>query len=324
MEVAHNIFNILNSTNSNPNLATVLNNLGISHHNLNEEKLSAECFAKSYDFCLNALGDKHPDVATVLNNQSALLSCFYKDEEAWPLYLKAFRIYEDSLGPNHPHVARCLNNLGILEHDRGNLVEARRIYDKAYQIYRYTLGDSHCDTAQIQNNLALIDIQEGKIKNGSDLLFKVLNARINSLGSDHPQVANSYIHLSRSLSLGGDYLQSYDYFLKGSKLIKKWVNDEQCISSLIDEAFAISNKGNLNHKYDLFDTGDEFLGSAMIGLHEAELGKYLDKYVSSIANEKINIQLNENSRSKSGSFLRMQLEVLDIGFANQISAGLKG
>ena len=322
MEFSFKIFSVLSSAGPNPNIATVLNNLGISQHNLDQEELASASFLKSYEFCVASFGEKHPDVATVLNNQAALLSSFYRDDDAWALYLRAFKIYEDALGPQHPHVARCLNNLGILEHERGNLLEAGKIYQQAYEIYHSTLGDEHCDTAQIQSNLALLAIEQGHISKGSEILDKVLMARIKSLGTFHPQVATSYIHLSRALFLQKEYENSFYKFTKGLELTRRWVSDEECISLLNKEGARIAEKGKFTRK----EIVDSFLSAPNItpeNLPGSELGMFLDNYINSLTTAQAGGFHSGNSRNKSGSFLRMQLEVLDIGFNNPISRSVE-
>ena len=316
MAGAYQVFLALSATNSSPSLAIVLNNLGIAYHNLNDKEMAAESFLKSHHICVELLGEKHPDVATALNNQAALLSCFHHDDEALSLYWQSFRIYKEALGANHPHVARCLNNLGVLEHERDNLGEARRLYDMAYEIYLSTLGDGHCDTAQIQNNLALLEIQAGHLQSGSTLLKKVLDARIKSLGAMHPQVGNSYIHLSRALSVQHEYAESNAYLMKGINLIQQWVDSQDCIRHLNDERLALAHKGQLVQA-DVLCYAEDISTRYDQDIHEHDFAKFLDAYIDSLTNLQ---SRNKNQlKSVSGSFLRMQLEVLDIGFANPIS-----
>lgn len=318
MEGAHQIFLALSGKESSPSLAIILNNLGIANHNLGHEEIAAESFSKSHYLCVDLLGEKHPDVATALNNQAALLSSFHHDDEAYPLYWRSFKIYKEALGANHPHVARCLNNLGILEHERNNLDEARRLYGMAYEIYHSTLGNSHCDTAQIQNNLALLEIQEGHFNLGLAMLKKVLDARIKSLGPSHPQVGNSYIHMSRALSVQHEYAESDAYLRDGIKLINQWVDNKDCINLLNDERSALMRRGRLAQTNYIFATENISTRSNQ-ALHESDLAKFLRAYIDSLMNMSKHGAYRTESRSKSGSFLRMQLEVLDIGFANSIS-----
>ena len=321
MEGAYQIFLALSGTHSSPSLAIILNNLGIAHHNLNNVEMAAESFSKSHHLCVDLLGEKHPDVATALNNQAALFSSFHRDDDALPLYWRSFKIYKEALGANHPHLARCLNNLGILEHERNNLSEARRLYGMAYEIYHSTLGDGHCDTAQIQNNLALLEIQEGNVLSGTALLKRVLNARINSLGPKHPQVGNSYIHLSRALSIQSEYAESNAYLMKGINLIQQWVGDQDYIQLLSAEKLALVHRGKLS-QVDTPFTSENVFTSLDRDIDESNLATFLNEYIGSLSMPNTHYSNRNHSRSKSGSFLRMQLEVLDIGFSNPISAQL--
>jgi tetratricopeptide (TPR) repeat protein len=318
MAGAYQVFLALSATNLSPSLAIILNNLGIAYHNLNDREMAAESFLKSHHICVELLGEKHPDVATALNNQAALLSCFNHDDEALSLYWQSFRIYKEALGGNHPHVARCLNNLGVLEHERDNLDEARRLYDMAYEIYRSTLGHGHCDTAQIQNNLALLEIQAGHLQSGSTLLKKVLDARIKSLGANHPQVGNSYIHLSRALSVQHEYEESKAYLMKGINLIQQWVDSQDCIRYLNDERLALAHKGQLV-QVDVLCCADDISTCYDQDIHKYDFAKFLQAYIDSLRNVNLHSRNKNQLKSVSGSFLRMQLEVLDIGFANPIS-----
>ena len=318
MEGAYNIFDILKITVSNRNLATILNNLGIAHHNLNQKEKAGEIFSKAYNTCLDSLGERHPDLATVLNNQGALLSSYCQDDDAYSCYLDSLKMFEESLLATHPHVARCLNNLGILEHERGNLIDAYKLYERAYSIYSSTIGDSHCDTAQIQNNIALLDIQLGEITKGSVLLKKVLDTRIKTLGIKHPQVANSYIHLSRAHFWQHKYSESYEYLMKGINLLNYWHVGNDYLVSLKNEAYMICHKGNIA-KNTWNPAESETLRAREQNLEENGVRRFLENYIQSLAITQSKSFIIENSKNKSGSFLRMQLEVLDICFSNKIN-----
>jgi hypothetical protein len=163
---------------------------------------------------------------------------------------------------------------------------------------------------------------ETDISKGSEILDKVLIARIKSLGTLHPQVATSYIHLSRVLFLQEEYENSFYNFIKGLELTRRWVSDEECISLLNREGARIAEKGKFSWK----EIADPYLNVSNIAsenLSDSELGMFLDDYINSLITAQDGGIRPNDSRSKSGSFLRMQLEVLDIGFNNPISRSVK-
>ena len=301
-----------------PDVVTIFNNYGMALHNQGKMSEARDNYEASHNLGMELFGKNHPNIATSLNNQGALSHSMDLDEQAEIFYIQAEEILRKSLGAKHPHVARVLNNLGIHHHLLGESAKASNCYQEALQIYTEALGSEHCDTAQIKSNLGLLSVSSGEIPIGIDFLKESLRVRIKAIGDEHPQTCNAYLHLARAQLYEKDLDASLKNYISGFRLAIKWlgISHLSClqikneINQLLSKSRTESSNKHLTAIY-------EKLTQQAIEIPES------GKSNSSMEDEMnlIHVKVPDGEKlslikSRSGSFMRMQHEVLDISFTH--------
>jgi tetratricopeptide (TPR) repeat protein len=129
----------------------------------------------------------HPDLAASLNTMACLYDAQGKYDEAEPLYRRSLEIEEKISGPEHPNVAAILDNLGTVHHNLVNLAEAERLYRRALAI-REKIGVRR-DLAPTLYNLAILLLDKEADDEAEALFKRSLEIRRETLGPEHPEVA---------------------------------------------------------------------------------------------------------------------------------------
>ena len=310
LNIALEITKKINVSSSHPDIAIILNNLGVISHNLGDFEAAQAAFVRSQEMLAESLGKTHYLYATVLNNEAAFLVSSRQDSKlANRLIVDAIGIYEKSLGTEHPHVARCLNNLGLLEFLNANLEMAKNHLQIGLSIYLKTLGESHCDTSQIQCNLAVTLMAQGEIAQALRLFKDVCRNRIVSLGRDHIQTAVSHIFLGRAFYQAGSYAESLQEYSLGIKNLSSWINHDSKFMTLLVSEYQkvcqqLGNSSTLLLSEENLPTSDSFSG---------ELFENLKSLIKTNEGKDVSRDKSDSIEEMSNSYLRDQLEVLDIG-----------
>lgn len=310
LNIALEITKKINISSSHPDNAIILNNLGVLSHNSGDFEVVQAAFVRAQEMLAESLGKTHYIYGTFLNNQAAfLVSSRQNSHISKKLLVNAIEIYEKSLGTRHPHVARCLNNFGVLEFLNENLDSAQKYLENGLSIYLKTLGELHCDTLQIQCNLATVIMAQGGFAEALEIYKDVYQKRIISLGQDHPQTCVSQILLGRILYQVGRYTESQQEYLIGIKNLSAWIDHRSKFMRL------------LALEYDKVCQNLE--GSSLILFSEVNLFASDISSIKLIEDLSIVVRGNADDiyfRNKVGgieelstSYLRDQLEVLDIG-----------
>jgi transcriptional regulator with XRE-family HTH domain len=125
-----------------------------------------------------------------------------------------------ALGANHPDTATTAHYLGRVLLDHGLPEHAERYLIEARDIRSRILGDRHPDTLTSLNNLAVVhlaraqalsfdddagaDAGRGELDLAEELLGRVLTARLEILGDDHPATLVTCHHLCQLAQARGD------------------------------------------------------------------------------------------------------------------------
>ena len=128
----------------NPNVAMILNNLGILLRSTNELKQAQAHLEEAVQIYRGLLGHNLEEyktaLATILNNMGNLLRKTNELKQAQIYYEEALQIYRELSQQNpedhKPGVAMTLNNLGILLKNANEFKKAQTFYKEALQIYR--------------------------------------------------------------------------------------------------------------------------------------------------------------------------------------------
>ena len=96
------------------------------------------------------------------------------------------------IGSNHLMVGHIYNNLGNIHQELGTYAKAKDYYDKALIIYNNKLDHSHPDIHDVMINLAILSkkIDNDCYNEAKRVFSNCLQAKIEAVGSKHPDVAN--------------------------------------------------------------------------------------------------------------------------------------
>jgi Tfp pilus assembly protein PilF len=127
-----------------PDVATVLNNLGLVLRELREldgaRRACEEALAIRRGLAADQPQVYQPDVAAVLNNLGNVLLELHELDGARRNFEKALALYRNLAADQpqvyHPNVAAALNNLGAVLHEMRMLNGARRAFEQALALYR--------------------------------------------------------------------------------------------------------------------------------------------------------------------------------------------
>jgi len=138
-----------------PNIATILNNLGLLYHLIGDYTQAKPLYERSLVIREKVLGEDHPDVATSLNNLAELYESQGSYVQAKPLLERSLAITEKALGKEHPDFAIRLNNFAGLYYAQGDYAQARLLYERSLKILENVLDKEHPNVLTAKENLKL-------------------------------------------------------------------------------------------------------------------------------------------------------------------------
>jgi tetratricopeptide (TPR) repeat protein/predicted Ser/Thr protein kinase len=190
-------FEMLARGGQDPNVATALQNTGIT---LSEEGRLDE----AHDRLTRALamfeiseGPSHPDVGDVLDALGGVVLRQGNFETARRQFERALVIRRGALGSEHPTVARSHNSLGSLYEAQGEWDAAQAAYRDAVAIFEGALGEHALVGATLANLGSALERGDR-----ADEAAQVLERAIDMLGrtapADHPWIAHAQASLGRA------------------------------------------------------------------------------------------------------------------------------
>ncbi len=138
----------------NADLATSLNNLGVTYSALGRYGEAEPPLRQALAMREKVLGPRHPEVATTLGNLGELLVARDRPAEAEEALLRALEIREGAFAADTADMAETLNNLGELYFRRNLLDEGERMLLRALAIRERELGPAHPQVARTLDILA--------------------------------------------------------------------------------------------------------------------------------------------------------------------------
>lgn len=170
----------------NPEVARILNNLGLLYHQTGQHEKAQVLLNRALDIFEKLGRTDHPAYASTLNNLAGVYVHKIRLKEAEILYERALTLREKSLGPEHPEVAKTLNNLAELYRSMGENKKAKPLYERALSINEKVLGHDHMDVGTTLNNLAGLHESLGEYATAIELYERALEIIEKELGIDHP------------------------------------------------------------------------------------------------------------------------------------------
>jgi Flp pilus assembly protein TadD len=206
--------------NSNPDLATSLNNLAYLYYSTGRYAEAEPLYVRSLAIKEQELGANHPETAVSMNNLASLYYSTGRYAEAEPLLIRSLAIKEQELGANHPSTAASLNNLAELYKSTGRYAEAELLYVRSLAISEQELGANHPSTAASLNNLAELYRLTGRYAEAEPLLIRSLAIKEQELGANHPSNASSMNNLAGLYESMGRYVESEPLYVRTLAIVE--------------------------------------------------------------------------------------------------------
>jgi serine/threonine-protein kinase len=120
---------------------------------------------------------------------------------------EAHDLFVQHFGPDHMTVAFALQRLGILQTQRGNTAAAKQLFREALRIFG-TQSASALDLANVQEPLATALLQDGDHLGAIQLFRRVVAARLDAFGPDHPATEAARNQLASALFSAKEYAEA--------------------------------------------------------------------------------------------------------------------
>lgn len=150
---------------------------------------------------------------------------------------------------------------------------------------------------------------QGEIAQALRLFKDVCRNRIVSLGRDHIQTAVSHIFLGRAFYQVGSYAESLQEYSLGIKNLSSWINHDSKFMTLLASEYQkvcqqLGNSSTILLSEENLPTSDSSSG---------ELFEDLKSLIKTNEGKDVFRDKGDSIEEMSNSYLRDQLEVLDIG-----------
>ncbi len=123
-------------------------------------------------------------------------------EQAEALYWQAFRLHEEALGPNDPAIAESLNQIIFFLGTQWQRTEAEPLIERSLALLRQQKAPKHKGVLQTLDALVSHACRLNHYDDAEWYCQKVLQARQELLGPDHPRTAGTlekYAEMLRGL-----------------------------------------------------------------------------------------------------------------------------
>lgn len=186
---------------------------GILFQDLGRHKEAEHEYQLSLILLRSSVSDAHPYICLLLNNLGDLKLDTAQLDEADRLYKEALRL--QGKNPNRQHLLTTQHNIARIAEARGDFEEAEKNYLLALRtgnsVYR---GKKHKDVGVVLGNIALLYDRMGKPLEAEKFHKEAISVRSETLGEQHPLVANAYNNFGSHLGHRGLWVDAEKYILK--------------------------------------------------------------------------------------------------------------
>jgi tetratricopeptide (TPR) repeat protein len=196
MRKAVSMERVLYPREPHPDLAEVLNDMGLLLDEHGDPDESEKFLRESLAMYRRLLGDKHPFVATALENLALILEEKGDLAGAETLHLQSLHMRGELVGEDHPDYAITLCNLAMLQYDRGETGEASANMRRVLAVYRRVYSADQPETARVLNTLGFWSTMRGDFAESDRYLQEGLAMRRRLFDEHHPDVGSSLMMLA--------------------------------------------------------------------------------------------------------------------------------
>jgi len=206
--------------------ASVLNNLGEFHFEVDDYKVAEPYFRKALEIRKKVLGEEHQDYAKSLNSLGLLYSDMGEYGSAEIYYKQALEIRRKVLGVEHQDYAGSLNNFGLLYWEMGDYKGAEAYYKEALVVYKKAIGEEHPEYVEFLNSLGNFYSDMGEYGSAEIYYKQALEIRKKFLGIEHQDYANILTNLGLLYWEKGGYKAAEPYYKQALVIYKKALGEE--------------------------------------------------------------------------------------------------
>jgi tetratricopeptide (TPR) repeat protein len=190
-------------------------------------------FSALHVFKLN-LGENHTEVASCLCSIGTVYDEMSDEEEALSFFKKALTAVKGQSGAKGVRAA-ALHNVGIILTKRNDIDHAVRIFREALELKSSDFETD--DKSDTQYNLANVLRLTGCVNEALELHRAALETRMNYLGPEHMDVANSLFGLAQALVDSGSHFEAVKILNECVRIRKKVLGEHN--DSVADATFLL-------------------------------------------------------------------------------------
>lgn len=167
-----------------------------------------------------------PQVTRVRTQLATLLDFSQRESEAVPLYEQAIKDYESLTPPDEDTAAQLRNNLAMIYKGLGKFALAEQHYLRSLETLEAKRGRETEEVASVYNNLGGLYYTAGFPDQAKEMFAEALLIRMQLLGANHPDVAQSYCNLATANHELGEDSASIHNFEKSLAILEQHLQDE--------------------------------------------------------------------------------------------------
>lgn len=172
-------------------------------------------FREGRDILVETFGPRHPNSASATLNIGSALAELGDLEGAREEHLRALGVLEENLGRDHPTLAPALRMLAWNALSRRNFAEALPFAERALAIAQRSGEDSRGEsTARSLAMLSTIELELDHVDDAFTHAQTALGLAIDTLGADHPAIAEFEIDFGMAAVKHGDDAIAREHFAR--------------------------------------------------------------------------------------------------------------
>lgn len=170
-----------------PDIARVLNNLGLYYCSLRRLEDSVSALRQSVNIHERAFGPDSVEVAEVLLNLANTYLAADQPAEAEPLLVRSLEILESELGPDSHQALLTLNSLGGLYYNLRRFADTEAMLRRGIAAAAESLDPDDPFLGTLCGNLANVRFAQGAQDEADTLYAKSLSILASVFGPNHPE-----------------------------------------------------------------------------------------------------------------------------------------
>ena len=251
-------------------IATVLNNLGLVHHETGDYQFAKDCHMRALEI-LQKLNPQSPtpEIADSYNKLGNVFFNSGKIEEAKDYFQKSLDMRKLLYGHQHPNVAASLSNLGSVHSEMGDLATARDFFQRSHVLREENYGEMHPHVADSLSNLGILYSKICSHVEAIQYHERALEMRKKLFFEDHGLIADSYNNLALAYKFAGQLEKAKECFQSALHIREKVSGKDHPVVAAL-----LSNLGVLYMELEEMEKSKAALHCA-VEISSHRMGSYL-------------------------------------------------